>query len=762
MLPFLSQKVLNRNHIIVLSGSGGLADCISQMRMPTAEMLFKYDLITDADQTATAFVIEGEFGFLRLVPVKTDQLHKKYSATSSIFLGVLNKCLLLRSHVNADPDQWKNITVKDHYSLQNYEVDRYAPSTEGPIGIFKKDYRSRKLHFRIFISVNMSNAKDGKASFVDVELVNKLHDSLLSLAAISFKIQKSGIEFLKVKEGLVLEIKSSIGIERADSYPHSFVVDFDAVPLESAANFVLNNCMYVHVNCKDDALQECSEFSPIANIEEVHVHVRSEDFPNPDNHKQYLNKYLNSNLSVLRFLSRFQVPSAELHKIDSKKYIMLGLHSPDKNYILLGAQRLLCTDLAFQKMICELVSSQYIHIHSSMENDFDQSLNKINLRPPSLPISESSVLNRRNSNAFNYPKEFSGRHGLLGFDWTVSSKEPPVSSGNSPKCSSVFSEEPPSASVSSQQSQSFSRAFICIAENNKHDAETIIPLLLHNGISGDRLESVPWESCKKITPSIVFSFAESYASTEMYAPNDISIPEASLQTIFNGLLKSIPARVGAWMVSSCSSSYISDSLSLYLSAAKRWRSESYPNCGFFGLGYLENTLAALAKDFQSQEWYKSFEESIFKGSLNNNNLFLGIGVQTYQASKDPKDPNFRVPPLPSSIAGKSILAGPLDAMIFVCNSEKIDDISALFHGSANSSRRQDDYVLSSVVQFKCRFLSILRDKIQACHVCVAYIPASNGEIDRTELLNPHNTALINEVLFASRLNSGSSFCPLPA
>jgi hypothetical protein len=53
MLPFLSQKVLNRNHIVVLSGSGGLADCIVSMRMPTLDMPFKYELTTDADQAAT-------------------------------------------------------------------------------------------------------------------------------------------------------------------------------------------------------------------------------------------------------------------------------------------------------------------------------------------------------------------------------------------------------------------------------------------------------------------------------------------------------------------------------------------------------------------------------------------------------------------------------------------------------------------------------------------------------------------------------------
>ena len=142
--------------------------------------------------------------------------------------------------------------------------------------------------------------------------------------------------------------------------------------------------------------------------------------------------------------------------------------------------------------------------------------------------------------------------------------------------------------------------------------------------------------------------------------------------------------------------------------------------------------------------------------MNNNNLFLGIGVQVHQPGPS-SDANVGVPLIPSRIAEKSILAGLFDAMIFVSNSEKIDDAYALFHGSTSFGSRQEDYALNSVVQFKCRFLSILRDTFRACHVCVAYIPTSDVKHDRAELENPHNTSLINEVLFASRLNSGISF-----
>lgn len=719
VLPFLSQKTLNRSHIVVLSGSGGLADCISSMRKPTER--FEYELITKyADQTATAFVIEGEFGYVRLLPSpdSTDQGCKRYSKKTSIFLGVLKKCLLLDLHGNSEHSHsvnWKEIAVKDKYSRREYTVNVHAPGTKGPTGVLDIVYQTSTLHFRIFISLNMSIVKDEKV--VNVVLLREHNEffndkSKTHLASISLKIRKSRIQVVK-NEGTsdYLTISSDPEIQRADPNLRSFVVDFDAADTRKQFNPLgQDNCIFVN-----------NDGATIASIEEVHVHVRSADAEKPDN------PYLNGNLSVLRFLSN----NIELQKSELKR---LELHIPDKTYILHGAQNLICTDVAFQKMICELVTSQYVHIYSSKENEFDKFMNKINFMPPSLPSSESSFLKRPSNDAFKYPKEFGGRHGLLGFDWTVSSKEPLVSSGNSLKSPPTPSAEPPSASSSSQRPQSFHRAFVCIAENNKDDAETVIPVLLRHGISRNHLEeSIPWESCKTITPNVVFSFAESaqnYASKE-FAP----------QNIFKGLLEPF-STIDAWMLSSCSSSFVSDHLSLYLGEARR----SYPNCVFLGLGHLENTLAALAKDFQSQEWYKSFEESIFKDSLNNNNLFLGIGVQAHQASK--KNPY--VPPLPC----KSMLAGPLDAMLFVSNSEKIDDVSAPFHGSTHSRGKQDDNVLSSVVQFKCRFLSILRDRFQACHVCVAYIPESNERLESTELANPHNTSLINEVLFASRLSSG--------
>ena len=728
MLPFLSQKVFNRNHIVVLSGSGGLADCIASMRMPTLDMPFKYELTTDADQTATSFVIEGEFASLRLI---YDESKKRHVATSNFFLGVLKKCLLLRLHGDSIR-QPNNITVKDHYSCRNYEFDFSS-------GFFKSGHRSSTLHFRIFISVNINNAQAGEASFVHVEL---LDGTSTHLASFFFRIEKSGIKVVNQNSlsRSVLTISSPIIIKRGDAHPQSFVVDFDATPLDQARDFVLHDC--IDACCwkcdlkPDGALHQYGQQpSSIANIDQVHVHVRStRDFPDEPKEQD---RYLNSNISVSRFLSRMKNPSFQ------GKY-KLDLHKPHKDYIMLGAQHLLCADSELQKMICEIVSSQYVLIYSSKEIELDDILKKITSRLPSLPSSEVSVLKRLSSNISKYPSGFGGRHGLLGYEW--SARKPPsayVSSGTSQKL--------PSASVEASDN---SRAFVCIAENNKHDVETVIPLLLHHGVSGDRLESIPWESNTEIPPNIVFSFAENYAAKELSMPGDAN---PTLHNIFHGLLQSIPAAIGAWMLSSCSSTYISDSLSLFLREAKRTRSGSHPSCGFFGLGNLENTLAALAKDFQSQKWYNTFEESIFKGSLNNNNLFLGIGVQVHQPGSS-SDANVGVPLIPSRIADKSILAGLFDAMIFVSNSEKIDDTYALFHGSTSFGSRQEDYALNSVVQFKCRFLSILRDTFRACHVCVAYIPTSHVKHDRAELENPHNTSLINEVLFASRLNSGILFC----
>jgi hypothetical protein len=178
------------------------------------------------------------------------------------------------------------------------------------------------------------------------------------------------------------------------------------------------------------------------------------------------------------------------------------------------------------------------------------------------------------------------------------------------------------------------------------------------------------------------------------------------------------------------------------------------SCGFFGLGNLENTLGGLAKDSQNKNWYDVFEESIFQVPLNNNNLFFGI--QTQQGLESHPRDSLRIPYLPISKSTDDnvpILATPLDAVIFVAHSEKVD---------SNVDYRAPD--VFGVSPFKSGLLSYLRDCFQACHVCVAfYVPAvlpkqkagdAHAEALIKNIKEAHDKALIDEVLFASQLNSG--------
>jgi hypothetical protein len=730
ILPSLLQKLSHRSHLIVLSDSGGvagcIADCFASMRDPSREGPFKYTIEIERDQEHEAqsvkFVLEGDSGTL-LISNELTKLEKScivVSQNSRFHLGDT----LLRYLVLPSQQQVKINRVIDHFSCRTYE-----PKMHDATGNLK--LKELKLFFRAFVSVK-KNIKTDQPVHVDLSFFKKGSN-------VSFKSCRSIFGTLESK----LQLKNrEFTIFPQNSNPCAFVLEFEYDD-ESAFMFEDLKQQGFSVECINHSAEDLKQqhFSVdcsnqhYVNVDEVCVHIGRFEYLRAD---KALARQSNDNTSFLNFLCN---PPQITSESKAEHRMTFSLSDASSNFKVSGARAL--DDFSSREMILKLASSEFVHVFKPKESNLRQIMVNIQKRFSFFNCNtETNVARPLNiiDSKSPFTKGCVGRHGLLG-----------------------FAQQQPQRSLAS-------RPFACIVEDERCNIEPVVSLLLHHGKPCDG--SIPWEANIEIAPNIVFSFAESHIQKGgQTAVGNLPL-ENVLKTIFGSLLDSIPSFVGAWMLNNCASTLISETLSNFVrqlkyeaTTAERSRklndvktkdrkSIKLDSCAFFGLGNLENTLAGLAKDLQNKDGYDVFEETIFQVPLNNNNLFLGIESQQELEFQQRDLP--RIPYLPISKSTDNnvpILAPPLDAVIFVAHSEKVD---------SNVDHRAS--AVFGVSPFKSRLLSYLRDCFQACHVCVAfYVPAvlpeqkagvAHAEVLMKKNMEDHDKALIDEVLFASQLNSG--------
>jgi hypothetical protein len=718
ILPSLLQKLSHRSHLIVLSDSGGvagcIADCFASMRVPSREGPFKYTIEIEMDRVqkgqSIEFVLEGDSGTLLISKKWVNESHFVFSQNSRFHLGdTLFRCVELHSQqqevrglgFTPTSPEVKIVRVIDHFSGRSYE-----PKNLDMTGNNLK-LKELKLFFRVCVSVK-KNIKTDQPVHVDL--------SFFRGSNISFKSCRSIFGILESEEQMK---NRGFTIFPQKSNPCAFVLEFE---YDDESPFMFDDLK------RHGFSVDCSNHLYV-NVDEICIHVgRYEDLwsdkasarHNPSNH----------NVSFAKFVCRDPPPNSSESKAEHR--MMFFLTDTSSEFKVPGARALV--DFSHREMILKLASSEFVHVFKPKESNLRHIMDNIQKRFSFFNSNTERNVARPLSiiDSKSPSTGYVGRHGLLGF----AQQQPQQSS------------HPRQLPQLPRRSQA-SRPFVCIVEDERSNIEPVVSLLLHHGKPYDG--SIPWEANIEIAPNIVFSFAQSHIQNRQTVIGNSPL-ENILKTVFGSLLDSIPSFVGAWMLSNCASTLISETLSNFvretkLEATAAERFKKLNSCGFFGLGNLENSLAGLATDFRNKDWYDVFEESIFQLPLNNNNLFFGI--QTQQELESQRGDPLRIPYLPISKSTDNVpmLATPLDGVIFVAHSEKVD---------ANVDYRAND--IFSVFLFKSRLLSYLRDCFEACHVCVAfYVPAvipEQNSGDEASIKEAHDKALIDEVLFSSQLNSG--------
>jgi hypothetical protein len=729
ILPSLLQKLSHRSHLIVLSDSGGvagcIADCFTSMRVPSREGPFKYTIeiekVLVPEVQSIEFVLEGDSGTLLISKKWVNESHLVFSQNSRFHLGdTLLRCVELHLQqqevrglgFTPTSPEVKIVRVIDHFSGRSYE-----PKNPDETGNNLK-LKELKLLFRVCVSVK-KNIKTDQPVHVDLSFFRGSNISFKSCLSI-FGILESE-EQMKNRGFTIFPQKSN---------PCAFVLEFE---YDDESPFMFDDLK------RHGFSVDCSNHLYV-NVDEICVHIgRYEDLwsdkasarHNPSNH----------NVSFAKFLCRDPPPNSSESKAERR--MMFFLSDTSSEFKVPGARAL--ADFSHREMILKLASSEFVHVFKPKESNLRHIMDNIQKRFSFFNSNTEKNVARPLSiiDSKSPSTGYVGRHGLLGF------------AQQQPQQSSHHRQLPQLP----QRSQA-SRPFVCIVEDERSNIEPVVSLLLHHGKPDNG--SIPWEANIEIAPNIIFSFAESHIQNVQNRRTVIenSPLENILKTVFGSLLDSIPSFVGAWMLSNCASTLISETLSNFVRETKleATASEMFKKlncCGFFGLGNLEKSLAGLATDFRNKgDWYDVFEETIFQVPLNNNNLFFGIQTQQ-ELEFQPRDP-LRIPYLPISKSTDDnvpMLATPLDAVIFVAHSEKVD---------SNVDYRASE--VFGVSPFKSRLLSYLRDCFQACHVCIAfYVPAvipeqkpgdAHAKVLIETIKKAHDKALIDEVLLASQLNSG--------
>jgi hypothetical protein len=699
---------------------------------------FKYTIEVQFDTTVDAqsikFVLEGDFGSL-LISNKVKSI--VYSGSSRFFLGNnLLRCFALRSQQQNTPEV-RIFKVIDHYSCRSYEL----PQTDQQRGYLKliepELYFAVSMSVKKFVNFDQDASRQVKLTIYfsnpskegtgDVQLKTIQFDLSLVKSILSSVCEQS--EQPNKHEPVSHEPMSRTGftILPQKIHPHDFVLEFQDDDRDLEKRILFEDMK------KYGFYVLCSNYDFVC-INEIRIHMGNyrefqgkHQSPSQRHHPRNASE---DNISFTKFVCSAVKESARLINDDSNPKHRLKFTMPETRSDMKTRGLRSRVDPASLEMILKLASSEFVHVCKPRESNLQEIMNNIQRNFFSLSSkSENGIVKPLSVMNSKYVSVGSlGRHGLLGF--TSSQQQPNLNT----------------------------RPLACIVENESCNIEPLVTLLSHHGKPCVGL--TPWEKNLEIAPNIVFSFAESHLQ--------IATDERLLEFIFGGLLDSIPSCVGAWMLNTCASMSISDSLSHFLrdfernaaetrndgskqqndmngrvkqqndlQAVAQKRSSKLSSCGFFGLANLESTLAVLSKRLQNERWYDVFEESIFQVPLNNNNLFFGIEIQQESPGQQ------QIPYLPVSRRSDdktSLFAPPLDAMIFVAHSEKLGvNIDYL-----------DQPEVYSVSSFKSRLLSYLRDCLQACHVCVAvYFPPLNPDHQLA-----HDEALIDEVLFASQLNSG--------